>query len=133
VGPDPAFLEGVSQTLGGAGHQTIVASDLAEAQETLRGLRPLLALVDREVLMTRGGSLGIPLARGGALLAFRRSDDNDAEHFPFRLERATLAELHLPLERKRLLALVKSVEERARACGRTDADAAAVEDEARPR
>ena len=121
VGPDAALLEGISQTLIAAGHKVVLAKDIPEALETLQGTRPLVALVDCDEL-SRGGSIfRVTLAQGGALLAFH-CDDVDAADLPFRLQRATLAELKLPLERQRLLALIRYVESRARAAGRESAD-----------
>ena len=119
VGSDPVLLEGVSQTLIAAGHQLIVAHDIKEALETLHGVRPLVALVNRDELLTCGVFFRVPLARGGALLTFRASDDSGAA-LPFPIQRATLAELQLPLERNRLLTLVSFVENRALVCGRQD-------------
>ena len=116
VGPDAALLEGVAQTLVGAGHQAVIARDIPEALETLRGSHPLLALVDCEELQARGAMLQAIVAHGGAVLAFHCDDDDS--RLPFRIKRTTLAELKLPLERQRLLALVKYVENRARAAGR---------------
>ena len=116
VGPDAALLEGVAQTLVGAGHQAVIARDIPEALETLRGSHPLLALVDCEELQARGAMLQAIVAQGGAVLAFHCDDDDS--RLPFRIKRTTLAELKLPLERQRLLALVKFVESRARAAGR---------------
>lgn len=116
IGADVALLEGVAQTLVGAGHQAIVAKDIPEALEMLHGSHPLIALVNSKELVSRGAMLNAAIAHGGALLAFH-SDENE-ESLPFRVKRTTLAELRLPLERQRLLALVKYVETRARAAGR---------------
>lgn len=116
VGPDAALLEGIAQTLVGAGHQVIVARDIAEALETLRGTHPFLALVDCGELEARGAMLQTIVAHGGAVLAFHCDDDDS--RLPYRAKRNTLAELKLPLERQRLLALVRYVENRARAAGR---------------
>jgi DNA-binding NtrC family response regulator len=120
VGPDVALLEGVAQTLVGAGHHVAVAKDIPEALETLHGSHPLIALVSCEELVSRGAMLNSVIAHGGALLAYH-CDDAEEAGLPFRVKRTTLAELRLPLERQRLLALVKYVESRARAAGR-DAD-----------
>lgn len=130
VGPDVALLEGVSQTLVGAGHKVVVAKDIAEALETLQDARPLVAIVDCDELSKSGSVFQVPLAQGGALLAFH-CDDIDPVDLPFRLQRATLAELRLPLERQRLLALVHYVESRARAAGRDSANDGGFEVEAR--
>ena len=120
VGPDAALLEGVAQTLVGAGHQVQTASDIPEALQSLGDNRPLLALVSCEELQGRGPMMQAMVAQGGAVLAFHCDDDDS--RLPYRIKRNTLAELKLPLERQRLLALVKYVENRARAAGRAAAD-----------
>jgi CheY-like chemotaxis protein len=129
VSSDSSFVEGISQTLSAAGHQVVVAHEMSEATETLRGVLPLVALVNREELTSSNAS-AVPLARGGALLTFRTGDDASAS-LPFHVRRATLADLQLPLERKRLLALVKFVENRARASGRASDDTYPLEDNPR--
>ena len=117
VGPDGALLEGVAQTLVGSGHHVVVAKDIPEALETLHGKRPLIALVHCEELIIRSAMLHSVIVHGGALLAFHCDDEDDAR-LPFSVKRTTLAELRLPLERQRLLALVKYIENRAQAAGR---------------
>jgi hypothetical protein len=62
----------------------------------------------------------LPLAPGGGIL--RRSRESDAIPLPPRLRRLTIAELELPLERHRLVSLVKHVEGRAQSVGRDDPD-----------
>jgi len=104
-----------------AGHKVVISSDIAEGIDALHGVRPLVALVHCDDLLRGDGVARLLLAQGGALLAYH-SDDADAPALPFRLKRATLAELSLPLERHRLLALVRYVESRARAAGRASAD-----------
>ena len=132
VGPDVALLEGVAQTLIGAGHKVSVAKDIPEALDSLHGTHPLIALVGCEELITRGAMLNSVIAHGGALMAYH-CDDDDESGLPFSVKRTTLAELRLPLERQRLLALVKYVEYRARAAGRDAGDGdGASSDEARP-
>ncbi|MDO8501444.1 MAG: hypothetical protein Q7S20_06350 [Gemmatimonadaceae bacterium] len=126
VGPDTALLEGISQTLVGADHKVVVARDVAEALELLQGARPLVAVVHMDELLNGGSVFRVTLAQGGALIAFH-SDETDAAGLPFQLQRAMLAELRLPLERQRLLALVKFVESRARAAGRDSSDEDATE------
>lgn len=120
VGPDTALIEGVAQTLTGAGNQVSVSSDIPEALDSLGGTRPLLALVQCDELQARGSMLQNIVAQGGAVLAFHCDDDDS--RLPHRVKRSTLAELKLPLERQRLLALVKYVENRARATGRDSSD-----------
>lgn len=130
IGSDPALLEGASQALGGAGHQVTVAHDVSEAMENLHGLRPLVALVNRDHLVDGLSAFAVPVARGGAVMTYRTSDDEPRKaSYPAR--RAPLAELQLPLERQRLLALVKHVEDRAKTCGHTPEEVDAIEDTAR--
>lgn len=126
IGSDPALLEGVSQALGGAGHQVTVAHDVSEAMENLHGLRPLVALVNRDHFANGLTGFAVPVARGGALMTYRTSDE-DPRPVPYQARRAPLAELQLPLERQRLLTLVKCVEDRARTCGRTPEEVDAAE------
>jgi DNA-binding NtrC family response regulator len=125
VGPDPALLEGVAQTLVGAGHQVSAAKDIPEALETLHGRHPLIALVHCEELSARAQMLHSVLGHGGALLGFH-CDDDDRVTLPFAIKRTLLAVLRLPLERQRLLALIKYIENRAHAAGRelSDGDSA---------
>jgi CheY-like chemotaxis protein len=117
VSADKSFVEGISQTLSGAGHLVLSVNDAAEAI-ALRGPRPLVALVNREELDEVSDAAIIPLAKGGALVTYTTTDDATPS-VPFRLRRATLADLQLPLEKKRLLALVKFVEDRAYTSGRS--------------
>lgn len=121
VGSDAPLLEGVTQTLVGAGHNVVAAKDIPEALETLHGKRPLMALVHCEELITRAQMLHPTLAHGGALLAFH-CDDDDNYALPFNVKRTTLATLRLPLERQRLLALVRYIENRAHAAGRDSSE-----------
>ena len=130
AGPDPALIEGVVQTLVGAGHRVVSGKDIPEVLESLGDAKPLIALVECNELMTRPGQLHARLAHGGALLAFH-CDEDDGPFLPFSVKRTTLAQLRLPLERQRLLALVRFVESRAHAAGR-DADADSSAGELRP-
>ncbi len=104
-----------------AGHNVVIASEISEGVDALQGKRPLVALVDCDDLLRPDGLARLLLAQGGALLAYH-CDNADAPALPFRVKRATLAELSLPLERNRLLALVQYVESRARAAGRDAVD-----------
>jgi DNA-binding NtrC family response regulator len=117
VGGDAALLEGLAQTLAARGYATVVAAGLHEAQESVATNRPLVAVIERDLAASAPGLvLGIPLARGGALVAFHQRPDQPAMLAP-PMQRAILADLSLPLERNRLLALVQHVEDRARATG----------------
>lgn len=131
VGTDAAVLEGVAQTLVGAGHQVTAAKDIPEALETLHGKHPLIALVHCEELAARAQMLHSVLVHGGALLGFH-CDDDDRVNLPFAIKRTTLAVLRLPLERQRLLALVRYIENRAHAAGRELSDDVELRNETSP-
>jgi DNA-binding NtrC family response regulator len=117
VGSDVALLEGLAQTLAARGYLTAVTGGLQEAREYAAASPPLVAVIERDLAASAAGLvLGIPLTRGGALVAFHQRTDDRAVLAPT-VQRAMLADLALPLERNRLLALVQHVEERARATG----------------
>jgi len=117
VGTDSALIEGMSQTLTGAGHEVMFSRSLADAIESAGDLRPLVLLVERSALDEIRSTLRVPQAEGGAILVFH-PEDTVSPSLPHRLQRATLAELELPLERQRLLALIRYVEKRAQTVGR---------------
>jgi hypothetical protein len=117
IGTDAALIEGISQTLTAAGHQLYFARSLADAAETVGDLRPLVVLVERSAIDEIRSTLRVPLAEGGAMLVFH-AEDAVSDPLPHRIQRGTLAELELPLERQRLLALLRYVEHRAQTVGR---------------
>lgn len=119
VGTDVALLEGLAQSLAALGHGSRVAQSLAEAFALSSVHAPLILVVDR-ALASSGGTelLSSPLAAGGARLLYR-TDATPLGPLPPALQRAVLAELSLPLERHRLVALIESVGERARLSGRS--------------
>jgi hypothetical protein len=117
VGADAALLEGIAQALAAAGHQVLTAASIAEASFVASAAPPLLAVVDRSLLTAAGDARSLGLAPGGALVAF--GDPTTALSGPVR--RAVLAELRLPLERARLVALAAHVEARAKRTGRSAA------------
>ena len=116
IGGDSALLEGLAQSLAAAGHLTSVSATAAAAREGFRTDPPLVVLADRRMgaELTRS-----KLAPGGALLLFHVADDAEPTPLPLAAQRAALADLTLPLERHRLLALVASVDARAASTGRT--------------
>ena len=120
VGTDAALIEGTSQTLNAAGHQLFFAPTLGESLDAVGDLRPIVVLVERSAIDEIRMTLRIPLAEGGAFLVFH-GEEAIAPPMPPRVQRATLAELELPLETKRLLALVRYVETRAQIVGRESA------------
>ena len=119
VGADVALLEGLSQTFAAQGYGTRVVESLHEAREAAVLHPPLLVIVESEMAVTAGNeALAIQPVPGGALILYHARAD---ERFPLPpgLQRAVLAELTLPLERNRLLALAQHVSDRAIATGRT--------------
>ena len=68
--------------------------------------------------MSHADALGISLAPGGALVLYSVSGKGPAPVLPPALQRAVLANITLPLERQRLVALVQHVAERVRTTGR---------------
>ena len=118
VGTDSPLLEGLSQSLAASGHQTHIALSLAEASESARAAPPLVAVVQRDLAANVAEMLRIPLAAGGTFVLFRLGPDAPTPALGTALQRAVIADLALPLERHRLIALVQSVAERARHTGR---------------
>ena len=120
VGTDTALIEGTSQTLTAAGHQLLFSPTLVESLEPVGDARPIVVLVERSAIDEIRMTLRVPLAAGGAFLVFH-GEDAPVAPMPARVQRAPLAELELPLESKRLLALVRYVETRAQIVGRESA------------
>ena len=113
VGSDVALLEGLAQSL--AGHRVLLATNAADMPDALAGDPPLVAVVERALAHV---AARVPLAPGGAIVLFGAAGA-PAPAPPAGLQRLVIADLVLPLERARLLALVTSVEERARRTGRS--------------
>lgn len=115
LGTNTALLEGLSQTLASAGHQSLIARSPGEALDVTAAEKPLLAVVERELALTE--SFHLPLQAGGAVVVYD-AEPGVTEPLPPKVARATLAKLVLPLERQRLLALVSHVVERSAQTGR---------------
>lgn len=116
IGDDSALLEGLAQLLASHGHASSVAQSLSDARHIAQRTPPLVAVVERG-LVHGDDTLGLPLQAGGATVLYRASGASNGV-LPAALQRAILADLTLPLERNRLVALVQRVEERAAAAGR---------------
>ena len=116
LGSDEALLEGLVQTLTALGHQPVLTHDAVEAMQAASSRTPLLAVMDQDVLGSDPRLLRLPLQAGGCIVLYRPSGATAAA-LP-QSHRNVIAELVLPLERNRLVALVHSVEERARVTGR---------------
>jgi len=118
VGSELPLLEGLSQSLASSGFVPVVAASLSEAREIAAHRPPLIALISRTFAASAGAeTLSIPLAPGGALMLYRSVGSLLVTLSPS-VQRAVLADLTLPLERNRLLALAHHVGDRARATGR---------------
>lgn len=118
VGEDDALLEGLAQSFAALGYQPMVAATLHEARDASTHHAPLLAVVDRELAAASGAdTLAINLAPGGAIVLYHAAQDERAT-IAMTLQRAVMADLNLPLERTRLIALAQHVQERIRATGR---------------
>lgn len=118
VGRDGALLEGLAQSLAALGYRPRVAFGLAEARETSARDLPLVAVVERALADESHEVLGIPLDRGGALVLYRKVGSPATPLVPA-VQRVVLADLTLPLERNRLVALLQHVQDRARVTGRS--------------
>jgi len=118
VGTDDALLEGLSQSFAAVGYSPRVADSLHDAREVARRAAPLLVVVDSTLAIeSSADALAIPLAPGGALVLFHSTVDARPAISPT-LQRSVMADLTLPLERNRLMALAQHVHERVRATGR---------------
>jgi|SRR5579884_3088416 len=118
IGGDLPLLEGLAQSLASSGFTPAVAASLTEGRELAAQDPPLVAVVSRALAAeATAETLGIPLAPGGALMLYRAVGSPLVTFSPS-VQRAVLADLALPLERNRLLALVHHVDERAKVTGR---------------
>ena len=122
VGGDVALLEGLSQLLAGQGLRLSVSLTLADAREACAAKAPLIIVVDRNLASSAGTELlALPIVGGGARILYRSASVPLAPLLPT-LQRAVLADLTLPLERHRLVALCQSVSDRAKTTGRAPRD-----------
>jgi hypothetical protein len=117
LGMDAPLLEGLAQTLAAVGHRPRIATNTSEAAELAAAEPPLVAVVERELGLAHADVLRLPLSPGGAYVFYRVSPDPVAP-LPPNIQRVVLADLALPLERNRLVALVQHVAERVAATGR---------------
>jgi hypothetical protein len=92
---------------------------LHEAREAAAESSPLLAVVDRNLAGEASAEvLAIKLLRGGAMVLYHGANDARPA-IPAALQRTVMADLTLPLERNRLMALAQHVQERIRTTGRS--------------
>jgi hypothetical protein len=117
IGTDGALLEGVAQLLAGSGHTTATAQTLSEGRALAALHQPLAVLVETGIALADPQGIPTPMARGGAVLLYR-TDERPSTIIPPTLQRLVLADLALPLERHRLLTLVRCMADRALVTGR---------------
>ena len=118
VGEDAALLEGLAQSLAALSYTPRVALSLHDAREGAIADPPLLLVIDGNLAAeSTSETLAIPVSPGGAVLLYHSAADDRPAVAPA-LQRAVLADLTLPLERNRLIALAQRVHERVRATGR---------------
>ncbi|MEK7403205.1 MAG: hypothetical protein AABZ80_12690 [Gemmatimonadota bacterium] len=118
VGTDAALLEGLAQSYASNGFSPHVVPTLLEACEVASESAPIVAVVARDLaIASAGDAAAIQLAPGGSLVLYHGGDPVAA--IPAMLQRSVVAELVLPLERSRLVALTRSLAGRADVVGRT--------------
>jgi L-arabinose isomerase len=123
AGGNTALLEGLAQALANTGQKVLVAHSLDEAEQQARQT-PILTVAERGMVSDADPVRSIlrsVMAGGGALVTYREAGDT-SRALPAPVARHVLADLVLPLERTRLLALAEHIATRAKAVGRsTDA------------
>ena len=120
AGGNTALLEGLAQALANTGQRVLVAHSLDEAGELQARYPPILTVAERGLVSDTdpGRSfLRSTMAGGGALVTYREAGDT-SRALPALLARHVLADLVLPLERNRLVALAEHLALRAKAVGR---------------
>lgn len=120
AGGNTALLEGLAQALANTGQRVLVAHSLDEAGELQARHPPILTIAERGLVAdTDPGRhfLRTTMAGGGALITYREAGDT-SRALPALHARHVLADLVLPLERNRLVALAEHLASRARAVGR---------------
>jgi DNA-binding NtrC family response regulator len=117
LGLDSALLEGLAQLFAMSGFEPVIAHDALDAVDLARTELPIAAVIDRAIALADPAALRIPLAAHGALVLYR-AEHEAAEPIPPADARHVVADLTLPLERQRLLALVRTLSQRERESGR---------------
>lgn len=118
IGADAALLEGLSQSFAALGYSTQVTTTLHDGRDAAADSPPVLAVLERKLAeQSSSEALAIQLMRGGALVLYHGANDARPT-IPMALQRSVMAELTLPLERNRLIALAQHVQERVRTTGR---------------
>lgn len=124
AGGNTALLEGLAQALAITGQRVVVADSLDEAEELQARQAAILTVAERSMISDSDPELTFlrgTLAGGGALVTYREAGDT-SRALPAQLARHVLADLVLPLERNRLVALAEHLASRAKAVGRPSSD-----------
>jgi len=117
VGGDEVVLEGIVQTLVASGFRVRHSADAADAADAAAEEAPLLMLVSSRLDGRLAELMRLPRQARGAVVLWHSSRERRAVMAPW-LQRGVLAELELPLERARLLALSRFVLDRYVEAGR---------------
>jgi hypothetical protein len=117
VGGDPAVQEGVLQSVRAAGLDAEACPDVRCASDAAAESPPVALVVHIDHASTGEELRRMALLPGGVIILFHDSDRAGASSRQS-FGRAVIAELRLPLERARLIALLNRVVERARITGR---------------
>jgi CheY-like chemotaxis protein len=118
VGRDAALLEGISQALATLGHPVKAAASLEEARDVAPAHGFDVAVVQRALLE---GTEPVPIRPGGVLVLFRSAAERTTRAtLSPSLARLLLADVELPLERQRLVALIRATLMRMRSGDRTE-------------
>ncbi len=120
IGTDPALLEGLTQSLATAGHAVHVAQAMCDGVELAASRTPLVVIAERDMAQSDQSVLRLA-APGGALVVYHTAAKSAAA-LTSALQRAVMADLTLPLERHRLIALIQRVSDRVDASGRSAPD-----------
>ena len=124
AGGNTALLEGLAQALANTGQRVVVAHSLDEAADAQSRHPTILTVIERGLVSDSDPGrafLRNTMAGGGALITYREAGDT-SRALPAVQARHVLADLVLPLERNRLVALSEHLATRARTVGR-DTDA----------
>ena len=120
IGSDESVLEGIAQAIGASGQRCHIVRSLAEAAAVIAEIRPPVVLIER-ACASDPDFLRLRLPPGCALVLYRH-DAQPTPALPVAVQRLTLADLVLPLERQRLVTMVQRLTERAVASGRARPD-----------
>lgn len=106
VGRDAALLEGISQALATLAHPVKAAASLEEARDVAPAHGFDVAVVQRALLE---GTEPVPIKPGGVLVLFRAAGERTTRAtLSPSLARLLLADVELPLERHRLVAIIRA-------------------------